>query len=159
MFRKMRRFKQELTEEEVKEVLKNEKRGVLAVSGDNGYPYAVPLDYYYNEEENCFYFHGAGEGHKFDSVKNEPKASFCIFEKEGIKEEGKWYYHVKSVIAFGKVEIMQDPDRIKDCLYKLGMKYYPTKEGVDHEIERDLKRTTLFILHVEHMTGKGVNEK
>ena len=66
MFRKMRRFKQQLSEEECLEILKTAKRGVLAVLGDEGYPYAVPLDFVY--EDGKIYFHCAKEGHKLDAI-------------------------------------------------------------------------------------------
>ena len=46
MFRPMRRFKQQLSHEECLAVLQGEKRGTLALSGDDGYPYAVPINYY-----------------------------------------------------------------------------------------------------------------
>ena len=56
----MRRFKQQLSEEECLEILKTAKRGVLAVLGDEGYPYAVPLDFVY--EDGKIYFHCAKQG-------------------------------------------------------------------------------------------------
>ena len=42
-FRKMRRFKQEITEEQCIKVLKEAPRGILALHGEDGYPYAIPL--------------------------------------------------------------------------------------------------------------------
>ena len=56
MFRKMRRNQQEVSQQECIAVLKTEKRGVLAVLGDNNYPYAVPINFYYDEQENKIYF-------------------------------------------------------------------------------------------------------
>lgn len=69
MFRKMRRFKQQITEEECIQILKNTKRGILSLIGDDGYPYGIPLDHWYSEEDNAVYFHGAKEGHKIDAIK------------------------------------------------------------------------------------------
>ena len=68
MFREMRRFKQQLSEEECRHILKTEKRGVLAVNGDGGYPYTIPINYIYEEESGKIYFHGAKEGHKIDAL-------------------------------------------------------------------------------------------
>ena len=76
MFRPMRRFKQQISEAECKEILKNEKRGVLSLLGDDGYPYGLPLSHLYSEEDGKIYFHGAKEGHKIDAIKNYDKASF-----------------------------------------------------------------------------------
>ena len=69
MFRPMRRFKQQLPQEECISILKSEVRGILSVLGDDDYPYGVPLDFYYSEEDDRIYFHGAGEGHKIDSIR------------------------------------------------------------------------------------------
>lgn len=41
-FRPMRRIRQLLNDEEAKKILANGTHGVLAVSGDDDYPYAVP---------------------------------------------------------------------------------------------------------------------
>ena len=47
MFRKTRRFKQQLEEEECREVLRQQKRGVLSLLGDGGYPYGIPMNHWY----------------------------------------------------------------------------------------------------------------
>ena len=80
MFRPMRRFKQQLTQEECVEILNTEVRGVLSVLGDDDYPYGIPIDFYYNQQENKIYFHGAKEGHKIDSIKKHNKVSFCVYD-------------------------------------------------------------------------------
>ena len=58
MFRKMRRHKQELSKEECIEILTNEPRGVLALLGDNDYPYALPMSHVYQVQlvTPFFYF-------------------------------------------------------------------------------------------------------
>ena len=101
MFRMMRRFKQELLENECIEVLENEPRGIMAVHGDNGYPYAFPMNYIYIDGK--LYFHCAKEGHKIDAISADNKVSFCIIDK-GFKKEGDWALNIKSVIVFGKIK-------------------------------------------------------
>lgn len=78
MFRSMRRFKQQLTQEECVEILNTEVRGVLSVLGDDDYPYGIPIDFYYNQQENKIYFHGAKEGHKIDSKKTQQSFVLCL---------------------------------------------------------------------------------
>ena len=95
MFRPMRRIKQQLSKEECINILKNEVRGVLSVIGDNGYPYGVPINFYYSSDENKIYFHGAREGHKIDSIKNYDKVSFCVYDK-GVQSKVKKGLDVKS---------------------------------------------------------------
>ena len=69
MFRPMRRIKQQIPEEECIKILKEEPRGVLSVLGDDGYPYGVPIDHYYDEKTGRIYFHCAKEGHKLDAIR------------------------------------------------------------------------------------------
>ena len=157
MFRKMRRFKQQLSDEECRAILKAEPRGVLAVSGDDGYPYALPISHYYDEEANKLYFHGAKAGHKLDAIRKSDKVSFCVYDK-GFVKEGEWALNIKSVIVFGRLRPVTDPERTEEICRRLGNKFYPDPESVEKEIERDLSRVLCLELEIEHMTGKLVNE-
>ena len=103
MFREMVRKKQQLTKEEAIELLKKEPRGVLSLLGDDGYPYGVPIDHWYNPEDGKLYFHCGKRGHKIDAIRSCDKASFCVCD-EGYRKEGDWALNIKSVIVFGKTE-------------------------------------------------------
>ena len=151
----MRRFKQQLSEEECLEILRTAKRGVLAVLGDEGYPYAVPLDIVY--EDGKIYFHCAKEGHKLDAILREPKCSFCVLS-EGVPEPDSWWFHFSSVISFGKIAIMEDPEAIREKLILLGRKYMPTEEEIQTDILKNGPRANVLELTIEHMTGKRVKE-
>ena len=156
MFRQMRRYKQELTEEECINILTKEPRGVLALLGDEDYPYAIPMSHAYSDGK--IYFHGAKEGHKKDAVKKYPKASYCIVDK-GIKNEDEWWYTFKSVIVFGKIRTINEKSEKIDKLRHLGNKFFPTPEETEKEIKRLLDRTEVFELTIEHMSGKITVEK
>lgn len=156
MFRQMRRYKQELTEEECIDILTKEPRGVLALLGDEDYPYAIPMSHAYSDGK--IYFHGAKEGHKKDAVKKYPKASYCIVDK-GIKNEDEWWYTFKSVIVFGKIRTINEKSEKIDKLRHLGNKFFPTPEETEKEIKRLLDRTEVFELTIEHMSGKITVEK
>ena len=105
MFRTMRRSPQALSPDEIRDLLKKETRGVLSVQGDDGYPYGVPINHYYDEETNRLYFHGANFGHRVDAVKRDPKVSYCVYGGE-YQKEGDWARYVKSVIIFGKAVLI-----------------------------------------------------
>ena len=150
MFRKMRRVGQELPEEECIDILTNEPRGVLALLGDDDYPYAVPMSHVYVDGK--IYFHGAQKGHKIDAVKRHPKVSYCVMD-EGVKAEGSWWYTFRSVIVFGKIRTLADRDEKIDKLTHLGDKFFPTHEETVDEINRLLDRTEVFEITVEHMSG------
>lgn len=157
MFRKMRRFKQQLTDEECIAILKSEMRGVLAVKGEDGYPYALPIDYYYDDENGKIYFHCAKEGHKIDALRADNRVSFCVYDK-GFKKEGDWALNIKSVIIFGKINFAEDMDETIKRVRRLALKYYPTPEAVEEEIEKAGRRVQILELEIDHITGKLVNE-
>ena len=152
----MRRHKQELSKEECMEILTNEPRGVLALLGDDDYPYALPMSHVYVDGK--IYFHGAMEGHKNDAVKRCDKVSYCVIDK-GFRKDGDWWYTFKSVIVFGKIRILTDKDEKIDKLTYLGDKFFPTHEETVSEINRMLDRTEVFEITIEHMSGKLVREK
>ena len=156
MFRKMRRLGQELSKEECIDILINEPRGVLALLGDDDYPYAIPMSHVYVDGK--IYFHGAQKGHKIDAVNRHPKVSYCVMD-EGVKAEGSWWYTFRSVIVFGKIRTLADRDEKIDKLTHLGDKFFPTHEETIDEINRLLDRTEVFEITIEHMSGKVVKEK
>lgn len=156
MFRQMRRHKQQLTETECINILKTEPRGVLALLGDDDYPYSLPMSHVYVDGK--IYFHGAKEGHKNDAVKKYSKCSYCVMDK-GVKKEGEWWYTFKSVIVFGKIHTLTDSNEKIEKLKYLGNKFFPTAEETEREIERLLDKTEVFEISIDHMTGKTVVEK
>lgn len=157
MFRKMRRFRQELSREDCLQVLERVPRGVLSVLGDDGYPYGVPMDFWYCREDGNFYFHGAGAGHKLDAIDRCEKASFCVFD-QGWREEGQWALHIRSVIAFGKMSRVTDAEKAKRICLELGRRFTEDEAYLAREIEKDGKRVQCLMLETEHMTGKQVRE-
>ncbi len=156
-FRPMRRFKQALSGEECVRILKEEKRGTLAVNGDNGYPYALPVNFYYDEAENSIYFHCAGEGHKIDAIRNCDKVCFTVHDAG--ERRGDWSYFVRSVIVFGRARPVTDMNVKFEKAKAFGMKYYPSEEELAPELEKDFGRVQIIEIAVEHMSGKLVHEK
>lgn len=155
-FRPMRRFRQQLSEEECIRILHEEKRGVLALSGEGGYPYAVPINFVYDDGK--IYVHCAGEGHKIDAVNACDKFSFCVCQQEE-KPKDDWAYFVSSVIVFGRARLLTDRKEIIEKCRLLGLKYYPNAQEVEAELQKDGSRVACIELYIEHMTGKRVHEK
>ncbi|MBR3684068.1 MAG: pyridoxamine 5'-phosphate oxidase family protein [Lachnospiraceae bacterium] len=157
MFREMIRKKQQLTQEECVGILKKEKRGVLSVMGDEGYPYGFPVNHFYNEEDGKLYFHCGKVGHKLDSIKRCDKVSICVYD-EGYRNDGEWALNIRSVIVFGRAIIVTDMDRIVDISRKLSYKFTENAEYIEDEITKYAGATLLVEITPEHMTGKLVNE-
>ena len=156
MFRKMRRYKQELSQEECQDILTHEPRGVLSVLGDDGYPYGIVMDHWYNAEDGKLYFHCAKEGHKIDAIKAHDKVSYCVHD-EGYRNEGEWPLHIKSVIVFGRIRIIKDEAKMREICMNLYRKFSDDEEALKEELVH-LKRVMCLEITVEHMTGKLVKE-
>lgn len=156
MFRQMRRYKQQLTQGECIHILKTEPRGVLALLGDDEYPHALPMSHIYTDGK--IYFHGAKDGHKNDAVRKYSKCSYCVMDN-GVKKEGEWWYTFKSIIVFGKIQIVTDNNEKIEKLRLLGNKFFPTAKETEKEIEKLLDKTEVFELTIEHISGKIVVEK
>lgn len=156
-FRPMRRRGQMLPESECEAVLRRNTAGVLAVLGDGGYPYAVPLSYVY--DRGSLYFHCAITGHKLDAVSACEKASFCVIDQDQVvPAEYTTYY--RSVIAFGRVRILEDPAEVRSAIEKLAVKYAPedSPENREAAIQKELAGLAMLRLDVGHMTGKEARE-
>ncbi len=156
MFRAMRRHKQEMSAERSEAVMKKCTAGTLAVHGDDDYPYSVPVSYCY--EEGKIYFHCAAEGHKLDSIRRNEKVSFSVIETNDIVQE-EYTTYFRSVIAFGRAHVIDDPEEKRASLEKLALKYSPDYEdGISSEIDKSFDNVRMVRIDVEHMTGKEAIE-
>jgi Predicted flavin-nucleotide-binding protein len=157
MFREVARKKQIIPREECIELLINEPRGVLSVLGDDEYPYGMPMNHYYCEEDGKIYFHGGKKGHKIDAISRHDKASFCVYDN-GFRNPGEWALNIRSVIVFGRIEIVEDMDKVIRISRLLSYKFTNDEAYIEHEISNDGPRTLMFALVPEWITGKIVNE-
>ena len=158
MFRKIRRTKSEISVEEAKILLKNNKRAAFSVNGDNGYPFTIPINFYYDENENKIYFHSAKSGHKIESIKASNKVCFTTWD-DGYLDEGDWAYHVSSCVVYGRAILVEDRKITEEKVRTLAMKYYPTTKEVEQEIQKSIDRVQLVAIDIEHISGKKVHEK
>ena len=156
MFRSMRRHKQKLEQSRCIDILTTNPRGVLAVLGDGGYPYTVPLNFVY--EDGVIYFHSAVQGHKIDAIKRCDKATFCVLDENHVPD-GEGFYYIDSVVVFGKISVVTDEAERDNKLRALGLKYFPTREMVEADMQKNAHRALLLALSIEHMSGKHVHER
>ncbi len=152
----MRRNRQQLSREECERILGRCASGVLALTGDGGYPYAVPLSYVY--ADGAIIFHSAVQGHKVDAIKRDSRCSFCVIEQDEIKP-AEFTTYFRSVIAFGRIHILEDAPEKVQALRLLGHRYSPIDEpGLQHEIDKSLDHVLLLRLDIEHLSGKEAIE-
>jgi len=155
-FRPMRRNRQQLSIEECEQILGRCTSGVLALTGDGGYPYAVPLSYVY--ADGVIIFHSAVEGHKVEAIRRDSRCSFCVIEQDEIKP-AEFTTYFRSVIAFGRIHILEDANDKVQALRLLGRRYSPGDErGLQHEIDKSLDHVLLLRLDIDHLSGKQAIE-
>ena len=157
MFRPMRRSAQALVVDACREVLSRGTSGVLALLGDGGWPYAVPMSYAFDGEKLCF--HCAREGHKLDAIRREARASFCVVDRdEVVPEEYTTYF--RSVIAFGRVRVVEDEAQKRAAIELLARRYFPqdSAENRRRAIGREWAGLCMLEMDIEHMSGKEAIE-
>ncbi len=155
-FRPMRRKHQQLSHEECETILNKATSGTLAILGDGGYPYSLPISFvYYNGK---IYFHSALKGHKIDAIRSCDKASFSVIDKDDVR--GKEYTtYFRSVICFGRIHIIDDDDKKMAATRLLGNRYNPNDdEALAAEIHKSYKAMCIIELDIEYMTGKEAIE-
>ncbi len=157
MFREMRRKRQALSTEECLDIINRGTSGILAVSGDNNYPYAVPLSYVYHD--NKIFFHGAKTGHKLDAVAQNEKVSFCIIDQDQVVPD-EYTTYFRSVIIFGKARIIDDENEKMNAINMLALRYAPNHDEIRRHqaIEKEYKAMSMIELTIEHMSGKEAIE-
>lgn len=158
MFRTIRKKKNEISTEAAKQLLRSSRRGVLAVNGDNGYPYAIPINYLYDEDTQKIYFHGARAGHKVDALRACDKVCFTVYGNKTVREEA-WAPFMQSTVVFGRCHLLENGPEAMALLKKFAMKYYPEEQLADEEIAHAGKAAQLFEIEIEHLSGKEVQEK
>lgn len=157
MFRELARKHKRITHEECIDLLTRETRGVLSVNGDDGYPYAMPMNHFYNHEDGCIYFHCGKSGHRLDSIRRSDKVSLCVYE-QGSRDVGDWAFSVRSVIVFGRICIIDDLPEIIRITRSLCYKFTQDEQYIEKEIKGSAKATLLLKLTPEHICGKRVLE-
>lgn len=152
MFRPLKRIRQQMSDTDVLTILKEGQTGILAVQGDEGYPYAVPVNYTFLDGK--IFFHSAQKGHKIDAIKACDKVSFCVIEQDRVVPH-LFATDYRSVIAFGRAHELTDPAEILAALRALNAKYAPAypAEG-EKEIESGLNQVAVMEIAIEHLTGK-----
>ena len=157
MFRELRRKRQALSRADCEAVLNRGTSGVLALAGDDGYPYAVPLSYLY--EDGKLLFHCAKAGHKLDAVARCDKASFCVIDQDRVVPE-EYTTYFRSVIAFGRIRVIGDDGERRSAVERLALKYHPgdTRENRNRYIDSEWAPLCMLEMTVEHLSGKQATE-
>lgn len=158
MFREMRRKKRERSKETGWALLESERRGVLAMNGENGYPYAIPIDFYFDRGKNRIYFHGGPEGYKADALRADEHVCFTVYGNETIKKEA-WAPYVQSTVIFGRCHVLPPCGETRRVLKRFAMKYFPEERIAEEEIASSGDRVQVYEIIIDHMTTKEIHER
>ena len=153
--REMTHTKRKLSYEKTIELLKSGEHGILALNGDDGYPYAVPLSYVYFNDK--IYFHSAKAGHKIDAIIENPKVSFAVIDEDTIVS-AEYTTYFRSVIAFGQARIVEG-DEWQSAFTALVEKYSGDQPQANKQKEiGECSQAYLIAIDIEHITGKEAIE-
>ncbi len=158
MFRPIRKKKNQISDEAAKELLRTSRRGVFAVNGDDGYPYATPINFLYDEDAQKIYFHGSRAGHKVDSLRACDKVCFTVYGNETVRDE-PWAPYMQSVVVFGRCRLLESGEESLALVKRFAMKYYPDESLVDIEIAEGGRAVQMYEITIEHYSGKEVQER
>ena len=152
---KMRRFKQQISEAETKDILRRATNGVLCLTDFDERPYGVPMSFIYDGERSI-YFHCALSGRKIECIKHNQNACFTIIDQDEIHPE-EFTTYFRSVIVEGTVRIIAERNEMKEALSLLSTKY---SHGIDcePEIEKGINRVLILKLEIDSITGKEAIE-
>lgn len=155
-FREMRRKRQQLSDAACVRIMERATSGTLSLLGDGGYPYGVPVSFVH--ADGRLYFHSALKGHKVDAVRNYDKASFCVIDKDEIHGD-EYTTYFRSVIAFGRIHVVEDEEESRAAAAMLGNRYYPGQdESLRDELAKSFRHMLVIRFDIEHMTGKEAIE-
>lgn len=130
--------------------------GVLALQGDDGYPYAVPMSFVY--DDGRLFFHSARTGHKIDAIQRSDKASFCVIADDDVVQS-TFTTHFRSAIVFGRARVLTDEAEKSHGLRRIAEKYSPDfVDAADAEIEGAWDKLVVIEFVIEEMTGKAAIE-
>ncbi|MBP2628078.1 MAG: Pyridoxamine 5-phosphate oxidase-related protein [Firmicutes bacterium] len=148
----MRRSERQMEDKQALELLMQGEYGILATADRNYQPYGIPLNYIVID--NCIYFHCAIDGHKLQNIAENSKGCFTVVVSTHLIPE-KFSTEYESVIAFGKVSIVED-DKEKIMALREFVKKYSgafTLEG-DQYIEKAKHLTVAVKMMIQSFKGK-----
>lgn len=153
-YRPMRRADRQLGCAETRALLKNGEYGVLSTAMERG-AYGVPVNYAYDEAENCIYIHCAHEGQKLDNIARDNSVCFTVVGRTRVVPD-KLTCEYESVIAFGSAQLLGGND-YKNAALALGEKYSRLdSEQLLDTIDKAQGQMCVLRIDIAHMTGKAL---
>ena len=154
----MRRKEKTLSRDETMELLGRAEYGILAVGGDDAWPYAVPLSFVLMND--AVYFHCAREGRKADAMTRNNRVCFTVVGETQPVYDGSFSTYFESAVVFGRVVLVEEAREKTDSLMALALKYLPDDmDKAEGDINRFFARTAVYRISLDQVTGKAKRKK
>lgn len=151
--REMNKKERQLSADETKKLLLQSTEGTLAVNGDDGYPYCLPMNYVYLND--AIYIHAADRGYKIDALKENKKVCFSVIASSSILPE-LFTTGYESVIAAGDAEFVDDPAEKQMVMEAFVSRFSPGfEEGGMKFIKAAIHRTAVIKINILDVKGKS----
>ena len=149
----MHKADRQLSPEDTLAILTDEPRGVLSVIGDDGYPYAVPINYIVVNDK--VYLHSAPYGYKMECLEKSKKCCFSVIVSAQIIPS-KITAAFESVIITGDVAMVTDEAEKRAALEAFVTQKHPGYEEIGLKMVNTLfDKTALLRIDPKEMTGKA----
>jgi nitroimidazol reductase NimA-like FMN-containing flavoprotein (pyridoxamine 5'-phosphate oxidase superfamily) len=145
----MRRLDMKMSDEDINRLLLRGREGVISTINDNGYPYAIAVNYVHLN--NKIYFHCARQGQKLDNIKRDEKVSFLIYDSvEVLGEKLNTLY--QSVVIYGRARVLNASEEVLKALVD---KYADiSEEKLGRMIEKEINQTAMIEIEIDYISGK-----
>ena len=155
------RRKDRLVEDEswIKDVLRYEPYCTVATSV-NDQPFVRPSAFYYAEDDNAIYIHGAHQGRAVDNVKTNKNVCLSVFitgKMRGHKRAFEFFTEVAGVIVFGEASLVEDDQKKHEVMQLLFEKHVPhLTVNIDYEpaSQAEIEQTAVYKISIESWSGK-----
>jgi hypothetical protein len=139
-----------LSDADARQILKAGQYGVLSTVSPDGTPYGVPLNYYYDEEENAVFFHCATQGQKLDNIAKSSRVCFTVVTRADIDAPHLTTYY-ESAAVFGTASLVGGDSEKRERLRALCRALTPS---VSADTCKSFSHTSIVGISIETVTGK-----
>lgn len=146
-------------DEWIEAFLSSSQVGHVATRWENQ-PFITPVLFWYEVGKRRIYFHTNLYGRLRTNCEHFPEVCFDTSEMGKLLPSniaGEFSVQYASVVVFGKIRVVENPDEKESGLMGLLRKYFPDLEaGVDYRpiTREELDQTAVFCIEVEQWSGK-----
>ncbi len=146
-------------DEWIRAFLREQKIGHTAYTWDDQ-PFLHPNLFWFDEENHQVIFHGNLAGRLRSGIEKNPKICLEVSEMGRLMPSNvalEFALQYRSVIVFGTVQVLTNPNEARRGLYGLISKYFPDMvAGREYReiTDKELRGTAVYAIQIESWSGK-----